>query len=272
MKDALIISALSLVPKSSTSRLLGGLNRISWPRWLHRLVVRTYASHYGADLSECVGCIDDYASLGEFFVRPLKPGIRPVDDAADVMVSPVDGRVYAVGHAPDGRVPQSEGKSFSSGELLGEATDKPCDYAVIYLSPKDYHRIHVPREGRVTRMRYLPGFFWPVFPAATRKIPELFSRNERMVSFFESPGLPYALGMIGAFGVGRMRVVYHEALSNAGLDGVDVAVDVPLARAAELGRFEMGSTVVLVLPPDSVRWTVAPGDVLRLGQRIAEIR
>lgn len=271
MKDALIISALSVIPKAGTSRTLGRINRIRWPKWMHRLVLRAYVSHYKVDLSECVGGIDDYESLGAFFVRALKPGVRPVDPAPEAMVSPVDGKVYAVGTARDGRIPQSEGKTFSSGEMQGETQDTACDYIVIYLSPRDYHRIHVPREGRVVRMRYLPGLFWPVFPAATRKIPELFSRNERLVSVIEAPGFRYALGMIGAFGVGRMRVVYHDVLTNSGVEGVDVAVDVPMERAQEIGRFEMGSTVVLILPPGSARWTVSPGQAVRLGERIAAI-
>lgn len=275
MKDALIISALSVVPKNHAARLMGVFARTRLPAAAQRALLRWYVGKYKVNLDECEGTIEDYASLVDFFTRPLKPGVRPVDPAPEAIVSPADAMTYAVGRIEGGAIPQSDGKSYPVKELLG-GDDRYDDgeFAVLYLSPRDYHRVHVPREGTVRRYSYLPGALWPVFPAATRKIDRLFAVNERLTTWVEADGIEYALVMVGAFGVGRMRVVYDPVVTNEGKPRADVTMTPApvLARGAELGRFEMGSTVILVFPKGSVRWTIAPGDAVRVGSRIAEVR
>jgi phosphatidylserine decarboxylase len=275
VKDALIVSALSVIPKSATARLMGVFARTRLPDFARRLLLRWYVRKYKVDLSECEGTLEDYPTLVSFFTRALKPGVRPIDPGPDAIVSPADALTYAVGTIEGGRIPQSEGKSYAVSELLGGDTRfEGGDFAVLYLSPRDYHRVHTPREGRVTRFSYLPGALWPVFPAATRSIEALFARNERLVTWMTDPHGEFAVVMVGAFGVGRMRVVYDDIVTNEGKPRAEVNVTPPveLGRAAELGRFEMGSTVILVFPPNTVRWQIRPGDPVRVGAKLGDWR
>ena len=271
MKDALIVSVLSVVPKNLAARLMGAFARTRFPGALQRALLTWYVGKYKVNLDECVGGIADYASLTDFFTRALRPGVRPVDPAEGALVSPVDGAVYAVGPVKAGRLYQSDGLDYAVAELLGgDRRYDDGEYAVIYLSPRDYHRVHTACEGEVVRFDYLPGKLWPVFPAATRRIRDLFARNERLVTWMRSGAVEHALVMVGAFGVGRMRAVYTELVSNTGVPATrsDVSPALPLARCEELGRFEMGSTVILVFPHGSVEWSIHPGETLKLGSRI----
>ncbi len=273
MKDALIVSALSLVPKGAVSGWMGALARTELPRPLLSLILRWYVWKYDVNLAEAAEPLSSYRSLVAFFTRALVAGARPVCPDPDAIVSPADGKVYACGVITDDRIPQSENQHFSARELLaGKEGYEGGDYIVIYLSPRDYHRVHVPCAGEVDRFQYVPGALWPVFPAATRRIPFLFSRNERLTSMLRTAYGEVALVMVGAFGVGRMRVVYDEITTNTGgREVVERALQPApaLATGAEIGRFEMGSTVVLLFPPGSVRWEVEPGQPVRYGERIA---
>ncbi len=278
MNDATIISALSLVPRNRVTRAMGDyFARRSLPRALHRAFLRWYIGHYGVDMTECEGGIDDFRDFTEFFTRPLRPGLRPVNEDADALVSPCDGKVYTCGRIVEGQLDQGEGMPFSAAELLGGADEPDASrydgghYVIIYLSPRDYHRIHTPREGKVTRFHYVPGELWPVFPAATREVKGLFERNERLTAFLQTDRGEIAEAMIGAFGVGRIKVVFDDTVSNQGLPRANVTLPEPraVARCEEIGRFEMGSTVILLLPPGDLRFTVAPGEPVRLGQVLA---
>lgn len=284
MNDALIVSMLSIVPKNPVARGMGGASRIRLPAWLHRAVVRWFVGKYGVDLSECVGDVDDFPTLAEFFVRPLKEGVRPVDMDPDVVVSPVDARAHTFGRIEGGMFLQADGKPARVAQLLG--ADDPRlpglgadiadryeggEYAVLYLSPKDYHRVHTPLEGTVAGWRYLPGQLWPVFPAATRKVDGLFGRNERMLFELDTPFGRVAEVMVGAFGVGRMSSSVTDLVTNTGGRSVDAPLDppLPIERAGEIGRFHLGSTVILLFEPGRIEWTLEPGQVVRLGRPIA---
>ena len=271
MTDALIVSALSLVPKNLVSRWMGVFGRTRFPAVLQRLLLRAYVRKYGPDLDECVGGIDDFDSLTAFFTRALRPGARPVDARPDSIVSPVDGVCSVVGTVEGGRIPQAPGLDYAVADLLGGLAAPGVRYAVLYLSPRDYHRVHTPREGSVVRFRYVPGRLWPVFPAAVRRIPELFARNERLVCWLETDVGPIAVVMVGAFGVGRIRAVFTDIIANSGASGAAGGVEHALDRCAELGRFELGSTVVLICP-STIEWEITPGATVRLGTRIARVR
>jgi len=281
MKDALIVTALSLVPKHTAARGMGWLARLRLPRWLHRLVVRRYAAWFKVDLSEAEGEIDDFGSLSEFFVRALKPGTRPIDPTPDVLVSPADAKVASVGTIEDGRFVQSPGRFDRIELLLGAdlAGPPPIDptryeggtYAILYLSPRDYHRVHSPTLSRLHTLRYLPGRLWPVFPPATRRIEELFGRNERLVFALARPNDLLCLVMVGAFGVGRMTSP-HLPFPTNGPRGAEDFMPAPaptLERGDEIGRFELGSTVILVAEPGVLEWTITPGEAVKVGQAIA---
>jgi phosphatidylserine decarboxylase len=273
VNDAWIVTALSLVPKRPTARGMGMFARLRLPAFAQRALLNWYVGKYGVDLSECEGTLADYDSLSTFFVRALREGVRPVDPAPEAIVSPVDGRAYAVGTVTGGRIPQAPGKDYAVAELLGieDATSlEGAPFAVLYLSPRDYHRVHTPREGSVVRWSYLPGALWPVFPAATAAVPSLFARNERWVTTMGTDLGEVTVVMVGAFGVGRMRVVYSDRVTNDGGSAGSGSVQppVPLGRAAELGRFELGSTVILIFQPGSIAWSVRDGDPVRVGSRI----
>ena len=284
MKDALIVTLMSVVPKNHVARWMGFGARLRLPRFAHRLLTRWYVHHYKVDLGECVGGIEDFDCLADFFVRGLKPGVRPVDAAAGVLVSPVDARVHTFGLIEGGRFQQAEGRWCSVGELLGVGDPRaPADpaeaarfeggsYAVLYLSPQDYHRVHTPTEGQIGSYRYLPGKLWPVFAAATRKVESLFARNERLVFHLDSPMGRVAEVMVGAFGVGRMSTVLGPLLTNTGHPGglLEVVPPRSFERAEELGRFELGSTVILLAEPGRIEWRLTPGAKVKLGEVIAE--
>ncbi|MDP6932336.1 MAG: archaetidylserine decarboxylase [Myxococcota bacterium] len=283
MRDALLVSVMSLVPKKLTARLMGFGSRARGMRALHRVVVRWYVRHYDVDLDECQGTLEDYPTLAQFFVRPLREGVRPIDTSEDALVSPVDGRVSQVGTVDGDLMVQAHDRTYTVGELLGQTTpgSSPADhrrfeggsYAVLYLSPRDYHRVHCPREGRLTGYRYLPGRLWPVFPAAVRRVDQLFARNERLVLWLDTDAGHIAEILVGAFGVGRMTSLHLDVVTNTGQAGGEVPLpeDIPLDRADEVGRFELGSTVILLLEPGRVRWEIEPDQPIRLGQRIGTV-
>ncbi len=298
MKDALIVSALSLLPRKPAARGMGAFARTRASRWL----TRAFISVYGVDLSEATGELADYPTLEDLFTRTLKPGSRPICPDDDAVVSPVDGTVAAVGTTVRGLIEVAPGRTLDVAALLDdlpgeEPSDTPeYDVAVLYLSPRDYHRVHVPREGRATRFSYLPGTLWPVFPAAVRTVDNLFSKNERVritIEDSEDPEDPEDTGagargpaidvvLVGAFGVGRITVsVADDLVTNTGdvpphagtLQPLDPPV--PVGRGDWLGTFHLGSTVILATPATvgrGITWEVEPGSAVRFGIRIGRIR
>jgi phosphatidylserine decarboxylase len=267
VKDALIVSALSVLPRKTGARAMGWTAR----RRVSRLVTRAFVRAYGVDLGEAAEPIGAYPTLEALFTRRLRPDARPVDDAPGAVVSPVDGRVAAAGRTDGGRIDVAPGRPLDVAALLGEGPGE-WDVAVLYLSPKDYHRVHVAREGLATAWRYLPGTLWPVFPAAVRRVDGLFSRNERAVVRQETDRGPLWTVLVGAFGVGRITLSVCDLVTNTGGRAAHAALrpPVPLRRGEELGVFHLGSTVVLAAPPGTWRLTVAPGEVVRVGRAIGQ--
>ena len=277
MKDGLIISFLSIVPKKPVARLMGFQARLRLPRIAHRLLIRWFVWKYDVNLSECQGGIDDFKSLSDFFLRPLLPNARTIDKDPMNWVSPVDGTVHVFGQIENGRFKQSNSQYGEVSKLLGYSEDHPKvapylngQYAIIYLSPKDYHRVHSAQEGKIISLDYRPGKLWPVFPAATRQIPNLFDRNERLVFHQETTHGPCVLAMIGAFGVGRMTTGLSSITTNTGGKASSQAGDWSIERAQELGRFELGSTVILLWPKTQIKWTMQTGQSIRLGSPMGQ--
>jgi len=249
--------------------------RLHLPRFAHRWLLRWFVRNYGVDLTESEGTIDDFESLSQFFVRALKPGTRPIDDTPGVLVSPVDGRAHSLGQVDDGQFLQAPGRPSPVAALVGEAEATRFEggsYAVLYLAPPDYHRVHAPVEGTVGALDYRAGTLWPVFPAATRKVDDLFARNERLVFHMDTTAGHMAIVMVGAFGVGRIANVFDPHRTNTGRkpDRTEMSPAVRVERGAEIGRFELGSTVILLCEPGRVDWTMEAGQVLRLGRPIGK--
>jgi phosphatidylserine decarboxylase len=267
VKDALIVSALSVMPRNRGARAVGRLARSGASRWLTRAFVRAY----GVDLTEAVGQLADYPTLEQLFTRRLREGVRPVDPAPEAIVSPVDGVVAFAGRSESGQVEVAPGRRLTLSALLGEPVEGEREVAVLYLSPKDYHRVHVPREGRATAWSYVPGTLWPVFPAAVRRVPELFARNERAIVRVQTSGGPLDVVLVGAFGVGRITLSVCDLVTNAGGSAAAGALDAGLVRGEELGVFHLGSTVVLVGQPAALRFEVSKGQPVRVGRRIGRV-
>jgi phosphatidylserine decarboxylase len=271
MKDALVVSVLSAVPKSRAAWGMGALSRWHLPRWAHLLFIRWFAGRYGVDLTECERPLEDYATFTDFFVRGLPPGARPIDTSENAFVSPCDGRVHTISTIGGGRFHQADGQEASVSRLLGAEVPDGSSCAVLYLAPHNYHRVHAPCAARVTAVDYRPGTLWPVFPGATTRVPELFGNNERLVFWLAKGELAFAEVMVGAFGVGRMSTPLDAIVTNAGRPAVRIGLDRPVAAGEEIGTFGLGSTVILVTPPGAVTYEVEPGDILRMGKRIARL-
>lgn len=176
MKDALIVSLLSLVPRNTGARWMGRFARTKASKIVTRLFVRAYR----VNLVEARGKLTDYRTLEDLFTRELVDGARPIDPDPAAIVSPVDGTVGPVGRTVDGKIEVAPGKSMRVEALVGEPIEGERDVVVLYLSPRDYHRVHAPREGHLVRWRYKPGTLWPVFPAAVRQVDGLYEKNERL--------------------------------------------------------------------------------------------
>jgi phosphatidylserine decarboxylase len=266
-------------PKRGLTRLAGWLAERRRPRWLLRFAIRLYISVYRIDMRPFAGGPRDFTTFNEFFARPLRAGERPIDPRADAIVSPVDGKVSACGKIEEGRLIQAKGFDYSLEMLLG---GDPAwreylggSYLTLYLAPPDYHRIHAPHAGAVTRFRYLPGEFWSVSPAGLNSVPHLYERNERLVTFLSAPFGESALIAVGAMIVGGIRVVYDSKVGDRGrLAGRAETLSAPfgLEKGAELGRFLLGSSVVLLFRPGEVQLEDRrAGDKVRMGQALGTI-
>ncbi len=274
------LQLLGVLPRHLLSRVAGGLVRLRWPRPLQGWLNRGFVALFGVDADEAAEPIASYPSIQELFTRHLKPGARPVETEAGLLVSPVDGALGETGVADGDRLLQVKGKHYSLRELLGggELAERFVGgaFATLYLSPRDYHRIHVPCAGQVVTARYLPGGLWPVNPRAVAHVDSLFARNERLVTFLDGEAGMLALVAVGATMVGRTVVEYDSLVTNPAtrtLTERHYPDGMRLSRGEEIGRFEFGSTVVLVLEPGRGQFDAAlPGATLRLGERIGVIQ
>ena len=259
--------------RRTLSHAVGWLADRRIPRPLRSPVYRAYAGLTGADPSEARLALTEFPSLGAFFVRRLKDGARTIDPRADRMVSPCDGVIQALGRVEAGKLLQAKGRDYTADELLAGAAEvdevelEGARSWTIYLGPKDYHRVHAPLAGDLVDVRWVPGDRLSVAPKVLARRERVFASNERAVLSFRTAGRPWFLVMVGALNVGRIRVVGVEP-------GTAPGSPKPFEKGAELARFEMGSTVVLVVPNDLVvpEEDVAEGDVVRLGTALGVAR
>lgn len=253
------------LPQHLLSLLMHRICRLTTP-WFKNRIISIIIRQYKVDMSEAVNPdINSYQHFNAFFTRKIKPQTRPVALGSDVVVSPVDGCLSQLGFIEEGRIVQAKGHDYSTLELLGgdSAVAEKFDggqFATIYLSPRDYHRIHMPVSGSLTRMRYIPGKLFSVNPLTVRGVPRLFARNERVVTIFQTDFGPMALILVGAIFVGSMETVWHEGeitppYTKGILDWHYTDAHIRLNKGEEMGRFNMGSTVVLLLPPGAPTWT-----------------
>ncbi len=270
------MALMRVLPKSALSAVVGKATRAPVPARVHRLAMRLFARRFGVNLDEAEGSFEDYRTLGQFFTRRLKPGLRPIDPTPGAVVSPVDGRVSQVGAIEAGQCLQAKGISFPVTQLLGDARQalhfEGGSFITVYLSPKDYHRIHSPVAGHITGYAYLPGEFWPVNPVSVRSRQALFAVNERLVTYLDTALGRLALVAVGATCVSRIHAAYDSIVTHQGEKERTHVYPraIPIEKGGELGMFEMGSTVILLFERGRVRWDerLAADVPLRLGERI----
>ena len=276
MSDRLAVLPQYLIPKQALTALAGKLASKEAGA-LTTSVIRWFVGRYKVNMAEAANPdIASYKSFNEFFTRPLQDGARPLADAD--FISPVDGAISQFGAIARDQIFQAKGHSYSTTALVGGDRDLAAQFengsfATLYLSPRDYHRIHMPCAGRLTRMIYVPGALFSVNPATARGVPGLFARNERVVCVFESESGPFVLVLVGATIVGSMATVWHGVI-NPPRPGVlrewryDGNATVSLKKGEEMGRFLLGSTVVMLFPKDALAFNPdwAPAGAIRMGE------
>lgn len=276
MKDAAFLSFVKLLPKSQLSRFVGGAARLAGLPGAHQAAIHAFAQQYKVNVDEAELPLEAYESFGEFFVRRLKPGARTIVPGEDVVVSPVDGTVSQAGLATDGRLIQAKGRDYSLAALLADEEEgrrfAGGAWTTIYLSPRDYHRIHAPLGGQILGWSYVPGALWPVNRPSVRGVPELFAKNERAIVWMQTPLGRMALVAVGATIVGRIRLAFDELATNQGGPAKRVMYEAPrtIRKGEELAMFEIGSTVILCFEPGRVALDerLQPEVPLQLGERI----
>ena len=270
-----------LLPQHLLSRGMLWLTRRR-QRWLRVPLTRLFLRGFRPDLSDALQPdAMAYPDFNSFFTRALRADARPMPDTADAIASPVDGTVSQAGCIEAGLLLQAKGRQYSLEALLaGRERWIECfrdgQFATIYLAPYNYHRIHMPLTGTLTEAWHVPGRLFSVNAVTAAQVPELFARNERLICGFDGARGPFAVVLVGALFVGSMSTVWHGNVTPrrrhavTTLDPAPDAAPLQRARGEELGRFNMGSTVILLLPPRSGRWdtSLAPGRVLRVGQAI----
>jgi len=309
--DRLLAGLQILLPHHFLSRIVFGLTRLrAGP--LKNLAIRVVVRLYGVDLGEAAETdLRSYPHFDAFFTRPLQSGARPVADGTGDVASPVDGAVSEIGELRDGRMLQAKGLEYSVEELLtghpetplrGEATDgghgpgghgeladetpwpgcfRGGSFATLYLSPRDYHRIHMPFAGELDEMIHVPGRLFSVQPGTVCAMPRLFTRNERVAALFRTDIGPMAVVAVGAIFVGTIEMVWAGRVTPPSPRAVRRTRyprpgegPVRLERGEEMGRFHMGSTVIVIFGADTVRWEpgLAPESIVRMGQRLGGVR
>ncbi|WP_151796627.1 archaetidylserine decarboxylase [Acinetobacter soli] len=257
LKKDLFIKAQSLVPQHQLSRVVGKLAE-SENLLVKTAVIQAFKSKYGIDLSIAQQADAlKYKSFNEFFTRALKDGVRVVDNAQDSIVSPADGAISQIGSIDDGEVFQAKGQSFSVEKLIGDPQlaqpFKHGQFATVYLSPRDYHRVHMPLTGRLTETLYIPGELFSVNQVTAENIPGLFARNERMVCLFDTELGRMAVVLVGAMIVAGIETVVTGKVKPTGRLELNHH-DVMLEKGDELGRFYLGSTAIVLFEKDKMAW------------------
>jgi phosphatidylserine decarboxylase len=275
VSDRLAVLSQYLMPKQLLT-VLAGKFASARLGGLTTAVIRRFVARYGVNMQEAANPdIASYASFNEFFTRPLREGARPLADAD--FICPVDGAISQFGAIERDNIFQAKGHSYTTTALVGGDADLAAQFAdgsfaTLYLSPKDYHRIHMPCAGSLRRMIYVPGELFSVNPTTALGVPGLFARNERVVCVFDSEFGPFVLTLVGATIVGSMATVWHGIVNPPRVrsvrewhyDGQEVA----LQKGQEMGRFLLGSTVVMLFPKDALNFNPEwePAKAIRMGE------
>jgi phosphatidylserine decarboxylase len=279
VSDRLAVLPQYLLPKRALTVLAGRLAGARGGAFTHAMV-RRFVARYGVNMEEAADPrIESYPSFNDFFTRALKPGARPLADAR--WICPVDGAISQFGAIERDQIFQAKGHQYSTQALVGgdaalASQFENGSFATLYLSPRDYHRIHMPCAGRLTRMVHVPGDLFSVNPTTARGVPGLFARNERVVCVFDTPHGPFVNVLVGATIVGSMATTWHGVVNPPRPGSVRTWTyedqTITFAQGDEMGRFLLGSTVVMLWPRNTIRFNPqwAPARPIRLGEAMGQ--
>ncbi|MDM5197162.1 archaetidylserine decarboxylase [Fictibacillus enclensis] len=277
MINSVLKHVIRLLPQNAISRTAGKWGHSSFSRH----IIKPYSALYKIDKEEIEKPLEEYPTFTAFFTRKLKEDARPISSGIDTLVSPVDGKVAQFGTITEGALIQAKGINYTVEQLLGctsEISDKyeGGTFLTIYLSPSDYHRIHMPLPGKLTKATYLPGRLFPVNRIGVEHVQGLFTKNERLITYADTPAGEMVLVKVGAFVVGSVRVPYGEHSTNVknGRAYSTELPDVPFEKGEEVGLFEFGSTVVLLFEKDHIFLSdkIQPDAHLKYGEAIGTFR
>ena len=279
MSDRLAVLPQYFLPKQALTLLAGKIAGAKGGHWTTSLI-RWFVGRYQVNMAEAANPdIASYASFNEFFTRPLRADARPLDAAN--LICPVDGAISQFGAIEHDQIFQAKGHQYSTTALVGGDQELAMQFengsfATMYLSPKDYHRIHMPCDGRLTRMIYVPGELFSVNPTTARGVPGVFARNERVVCVFDSVAGAFILTLVGATIVGSMATVWHGVVNPPRTDKIREwrydDQDISLKKGEEMGRFLLGSTVVMLFPQNTLRFNAdwSPTGAIKMGEKMSE--
>jgi len=284
LKENLFIWLQHLLPQHLLSRTVGLLAQCRTP-WLKNLLIRRFCQRYHVDMSEALEPNPEaYEHFNAFFTRALKPDARPLDTTPGAILSPADGAVSQLGKIEHGRIFQAKGRSYGLTTLLGGDCQRADPFingtfATIYLSPRDYHRVHMPLTGTLRESIYIPGDLYSVNGTTTEGVDDLFARNERLVTIFDTEAGPMAMVLVGAMIVAGIETVWQGQVAPLPrqpliLDRFDNQSPPRLEKGSEMGRFKLGSTVILLFPEGRTNWleTLQAGSPVRVGERLADVQ
>jgi phosphatidylserine decarboxylase len=268
------------LPHHLLSRAMLALTRIQTP-WFKNLFIRKFSEHFKVDWDEArQQSPEAFEHFNAFFTRELAAGARPVAGDDTILISPADGCISQLGSIESEDIFQAKGRRFTTQDLLGGRLElakqfSNGQFATIYLSPRDYHRVHMPCAGKLRETIYIPGRLFSVAPHTTRTIPRLFARNERLVAIFDTDHGSMAMVLVGAIFVAAIETVWAGLVTPPHRSDIEFrdyrSNNIQLARGAEMGRFNMGSTVILLFQKDRISWdkSLIPDQTLKMGQQIS---
>lgn len=273
-----------LLPQHLLSRLAGSIASCEI-RWLKNLLIRRFISAYGVDMTQALEPDPAaYPSFNAFFTRALRPDARPLPAAADAVLCPADGALSAIGAIAGDTLIQAKGHNYTVTALLGgdpahAALFHNGSFATVYLSPKDYHRVHMPLAGTLREMIHVPGKLFSVNQTTANNIPQLFARNERVVCLFDTEAGPMAVVLVGAMIVAAIDTVWAGQVAPAAhgpkiSDYRQASPEIQLQKGLELGRFRLGSTAIVLFGPGRIAWRpeLGAGTAVRMGEVLGSLR
>jgi len=279
----LFIALQHIIPQHLLSKMMWKLTRCEY-KWLLKLILPFFIRQFKVNMQEAKNSDwKSYSSFNNFFTRELKEDAREVCSDKKLIASPVDGAISQLGEINNDLIFQAKGHAYSLTQLLGNREDlgetfKDGKFNTIYLSPKDYHRIHMPVDGTLTEMIHVPGELFSVSPTTVENVPALFARNERVICLFDTDAGPMAMILVGAIFVGSIETVWHGEVTPPSAKEIRNWLyedeEKSFAKGEEMGRFNMGSTVILLYAENKMNWAkgLEADQIVRLGEAIGSIK